>query len=182
MKKPIKVDLKLLKQVVAEVENSQEFTNLTSLYECVAKQYNGRLQDIVLASKGAANGAMFPPITHSVVKLRIKEFGIKIKTKAGKRGRPMGSSNDTKPRKRISRGEKFSHNPEIQASLEAMYAEFPDKKRWVDHIKDGSMKYAIKLGCYDCMGRSTADVQKCGIIRCPFYPISRRQPKDNKEE
>ena len=174
-----KVDVKLFKRIIKEAEDSIEFTNLSKLYEQVAKSYNGVLRDIKMGGTGQLVNDIFPEINAGVVGLRIKEFGIKIKTKAGARGRPTGSFNTSKPQKRTTRAEKFQKNDRIVQSLEAIRQELHDKPHWYQKIVEGSLTTAVKAHCYTCGGYNTANSIHCDLIACCLWPfLNRKEEKD----
>jgi len=96
----IDVNTQLLKNTIDDAENDRSFSSLNELYEFVAEVLD---------------------VSKSVVMLRIKELGIPLKTKPGKRGRPAGtaSSAKTKPTTTTT----VSSNP-IWDSLVESFAEF----------------------------------------------------------
>jgi len=75
----ILVDKDLFLTTIVKVEDRNTFSNFYALYVAVADEYNKQVS---------------PPygkITHSVVLLRIKEWGIITKTTKGARGRQVGT-------------------------------------------------------------------------------------------
>ena len=153
-----KVDIPLLKRIIKEVEGAETFSNLNTFYQAVTDRYNGMLRDIKMGANinGKMVEDMFPEVTSSVIMLRIKEFGIRIKTTAGQRGRPTGTKS-TNPVKRIPRAKKFQDNPAMVKSLELLKKELKNKPSWYHSIEGGSLIAAVKAYCYFCSGESTTE-------------------------
>ena len=179
---PIKVDLYLLKRIIKEVEGNEGFTNRSQLYVAVAERYNNMLRDIRMGATqtGKLVEDMFPDITPSIVMLRIKENGIYVKTKAGKRGRPKGVKivrADGQKIKRTSRAEKFQNNPRIVQSLAEVRKEFKEKPHWVDKLEAGSFIYAIRLYCLGCSGGDVSESKYCAMLNCPLFCVLPRKER-----
>jgi len=163
----IKVDLELLKRLIQEVENDGPLENQFILYYKVAELYNSNVQHDT-----------FPAITHSIVKLRILSCNISIKTQPGKKGRTSFSSQVT----RTSRSEKFKNNPKILEAFRQMRKDFPTKQKWMDKVEAGSLKYMMKLKCFECSGNDDAESKHCSIINCPLWPALLRNSQHQIKE
>ena len=172
-----KIDEKLFRRVVKEVEEAEEFTNRSKLYEAVAKRYNNILRDIKMSGANTESlvGKMFPEITTSIVLLRINELKINIKTKVGERGRPKGSVTYGEPVKRTPRAEKFQQNPKIVQSLKEIRKELWEKPHWYTRIAEGSLITAVKAHCFLCSGNSTAESRQCKMLSCPLWIFLERK-------
>jgi ribosomal protein L44E len=163
-RRTILVDKIKLQNIINKLEDEQEFATRGQLCETVAKKYT--------TQEGIH-------ITSSVVYLRIKEFGIEIKTQPGKRGRGglpnRISGNETK---RIPRKEKFKTNPTIQIALAKINKATPERFRpMAERIRKGSMKAALQLKCLDCSDYSTTEVKRCGCNDCPLWVFRPYQDK-----
>ena len=181
MKKPHKVDLPLLKRLIKEVEGNGALANQSLLYKGVASRYNNVLRDITLGtSNERLVGGIFLPITPAIVCLRIKEYGIQIKTKPGTRGRKKGSKSirsDGTPVKRVKRSEKFANDPLIVQSLQEVRKEFSEKSKWVDKLEGGSIIHGIKLHCFGCSGFDSVESRHCQALKCPLFCTLPRSPQ-----
>lgn len=159
------VDREKLEAAIVKAESGGELGNLSILADKVASLYN----------------SSSPPrdITPSVVKLRITEWGIVVKTKPGKRGRGALSEDQKAAMqaargKRVPRGEKFAKNSELQAGFDELRKEIPPRfLPLVDRMQAGSQKAAIVLHCLDCVGYSTSEVRHCsaGVQKCAMWPF-----------
>ncbi len=151
-----KIDVELFRRVIDEID-SPDLSNKTILYNMVAEKYN----KIVTVD--------FPDITMSVVTLRIKELGIPLKTPTGTKGRPKGSKIPAgTARNRTSRADKFASNSKSREWFETLEKACPEKTTWIEKIKGGSLKYALKYYCYTCSGFSASDALQCKDLSCPF--------------
>jgi hypothetical protein len=178
-----KVNFKLLKRTIIEVESDGPLINRQTLYKAVATQYNNVLRNIKMGDSVQKDMVddIFPEITHSIVQLRIKDGNIKVKTPIGKRGRPKGQKivrADGKPVERISRAAKFASSPDIVKSLEAIRKTLKDKPHWADKIENGSMLTAIKAFCWICSGWDTVESKNCNLIECSLHPFLPRKYQD----
>ena len=163
-RRTILVDKIKLQNIINILEEEREFTTRGQLCEATAEKYT--------TQEGIK-------ITSSVVYLRIKEFGIEIKTKPGKRGRG-GLPNRVKgsEAKRIPRKEKFQANPLIQIALAKINKATPERFRpMAERIRKGSMKAALQLKCLDCSDYSTTEVKWCGCNDCPLWVFRPYQDK-----
>jgi ribosomal protein L44E len=162
-RRTILVDKIKLQNIINRLEEEQEFTTQGQLCEAAAEKYT--------AQEGIK-------ITSSVVYLRIKEFGIEIKTKSGKRGRGGLPNRGNNEIKRISRKEKFQANPTIQIALAKINKATPERFRpMAERIRKGSMKAALQLKCLDCSDYSTTEVKRCGCNDCPLWVFRPYQDK-----
>ena len=158
MKKPFPVDRSKLESAITTAESNGGLPNITLLCQVVAELYN-------------ANN---PPrvITHSVVGLRIREWGISIKTIKGKRGRVSDSptNSDCKPK-----GNRLS-----ESVLQTLHRDVPLRFHPViGRLNEGSRSAAVKLKCLECSGWQTSEVAKCVCPDCPlfsFRPYKRIAP------
>ena len=148
------VDKTRLVNVIAQAEANGPFTTRNELYEKSAELYG--------------DGKVSP----SVVYLRIKEWGINVKTPIGKRGRKdMGGNHGI----RVPRADKFKSSVEKKSALAALrtdVAYFKDSKKYlpvVARVAEGSMKAAVKLKCLDCCAYDKEEVKHCVCTSCPLF-------------
>jgi hypothetical protein len=155
MRTKIEVHAVTFRGVVATCDASGSFTNRHALYTEIAAQYNKKIQ---------------PPlkeITPSIVALRIKDWGIILKTPMGKKGRTTGFSGGGK---RTSKKEKFS-TPHIQAFFKQLKQRTPTQYHGlVDRAANGSRTAGQKLHCLECSGWSSGELAKCNIV-CSLWPF-----------
>jgi hypothetical protein len=147
MRVKLEVDKRLLAYHVARLEDSQEFSNLSALYEAVA------------ATDWAKSHPK--PLTAPVVGLRIKEFGIQTKTKPGKRGRPLGFSPGNRG---VRRKKNFSVEPLAKVTPSKYHS-------LVDRIAGGSKAAALKLMCLECSAYQVSEVKYCPVKTCPLWHL-----------
>lgn len=146
-------------------ETNGPFANRSLLYSCVATQYNHAEQPR-------------KHITPSIVLLRIRDWGLTVKTPMGKRGRAKGAilSPEHKAAMLAGRGqrtpksERFASDPKISAALSALAQRTPERfKGLVDDIRNGSRNAAVKLHCLECSGYQTSEVADCVCVACPLW-------------
>lgn len=80
----VKVNREALEDAIKQAESGKTYSTLGELWETVASIYNSNVKSSVSTD---ANVKTAKPLTASVVMLRVKEWGIPIKTKPGKKGR-----------------------------------------------------------------------------------------------
>lgn len=161
-KTAIQVDRTLLENIIANVESNGPLINRNALYKKVSESYNAGI-----ASRG------LKPIKAGVVFLRIRDWGLQVKTPIGKRGRQAGSSFPGSAANRKSRSDKFKSDPVVQKSFKSIRQyignEAPRLLPIVDRIEDGSMKAAVKLKCLECCNWQPNEVAKCSVNDCALF-------------
>jgi hypothetical protein len=176
-KKTVEVDRNKLELAIEKAEVNGPLGNLNLLWEAVTEFYN----------------KSYPPtqITKSVVMLRVNQWGLQVKTKAGKKGRTAGVSLTEEQKlamkagRKTSRKEKFANDPVISAGLEQLGKQVPE--RWsnlVEKLKNGSMKAAVTLNCLDCTAYQPKEIKLCTCTSCPLFAFRPYKGKlgDSSEE
>lgn len=170
------VDQVKLKTAIRLSEKDGPLGNLNELWKLVAEKYN----------------AMSPPqpISFSVVGLRISQWKLETKTKAGRRGRAPGEklSDEQKAAmqagRRGGRRSKFDADPNIQESFALIRQTVPE--RWTTHVQklteQGSMKSAVALKCLDCSCFQPVEIKLCATQGCPLWAFRPYQTKDTDQE
>jgi len=153
MKTKTPVNKKELQNIINKLESEQTFINRNELFQAVA--------DTDWA-KGHSR-----PLTKSVVYLRVKEFGIQLKTPKGKKGNP--NLNNTNREPKVLDSDLFK---DLHGYVPSTY------KNLVKRIEKGSKTAAIKLKCLDCANYQPKEVKYCTVSSCPLWPIRPYQPKD----
>jgi hypothetical protein len=143
-RRKIIVDKELLVAAINEVECEGPVADgITELYKRTAALYN-QFDNCP------------EPIAFSVVPLRIKEWGLTVKTI---------------PVRVVKRRTKA----EIKAAGNVwgkVKADTPDKyKKLVDRAAKGSKIAALKLKCLECSCYQTREVRECTVDGCPLWPI-----------
>lgn len=151
-------DEKLLRVVVKEVEASSVYTAHSTLFEDVSAAYNQR----------SAVGQLNP----QVIRLRVQELGIELKTPKGKRGRSAGCVINTGVK--VPRSQKLAGNKQAQEAFAALRKEMRqnDGVRFlplVTKMEGGSLKAAVKAMCLSCTNYSSKEVAMCEIVSCPLH-------------
>jgi hypothetical protein len=147
---------------------------------------NGPLRSQIHLWKAAAeiyNRVASPPVTHSVVILRVKEWGLKVKTQPGKRG---AICEEHKAALRAGRGKRPSRAAKMggfAATFGKLEQEVPERFRpLVEQALTGSLRVALKLMCLGCSAYQPAEIKHCGVTGCPLFPYRPYQVADATPE
>lgn len=177
-RRTIPVDKEKLRQSIVAVEKDGPLKNRNELAEAVAKHYNSTGDN--------------EEISHSVVTLRIKAFGLEesLKTPKGKRGRAKMSDEQKaamaagRAGGRTSKADKIAGRQDYQAALAKLEESVPPRFTHVlEQVKSGSRTAAVKLNCLGCMGfGSTKDVRECSVFTCSLWMFRPFQGKLEPEE
>lgn len=177
-KTPKPVNRQRLAEAIAAAEANGPLTNRQTLYAAVCERYN--------VACGPSASSQW--ITPSVVLLRIKEWGMTVKTPIGKRGRPAGckiaprlDANGNPIARQKRKGRKAS-----AANLEAMrQGEFKGSsyEGLLTRIENGSLTARIKANCLACAGFDRSEVKHCGVTSCPLWDVRpyRESTSNNSE-
>jgi hypothetical protein len=158
---PLIVKKEQLQNTINQLEDTTEFANIGALCEAVSQSEWG---------KGIRNEAFkVKGLSPQMVYKKIQELQISIKTKAGKRGRPVGSKAN-----RSSRADKLATIPQIRDFEKRIQVEVKGTSFEKTAIKaaTGSLKAACKLMCAQCVGYTDA-YKACATTNCALYPINR---------
>jgi hypothetical protein len=166
--KSAEVDRAAFIEAVRICEEGKTFSNRSALYEAVANKYN------------EAGGKQ--PITPSVAYLRIKDWGLEVKTPLGKRGRGSNPNLGKIPKgTRVSKASKFKKDPAIQKSFAELKQIVPERYMPLyERTIKGSRTAAAKLLCLECSGWMSAEVRLCCAYSCPMWAF--RGYQSNKPE
>ncbi len=157
---PLMVNKDKLQETVDSLEALCEFPNIGALCEAVSVSDWG---------KGIKNESFkVKGISPQMVYKKITELEVTIKTKAGKRGRQVGS----KVNKR-SRADKLASIPQMRKFQERILGEVKDTgyEKTAEKVVAGSIKAACKLMCAQCVGYTDA-YKACETTNCALYPIN----------
>jgi hypothetical protein len=172
-KTAIEVDRIKLVTCIKSAEENGALRNFDELWIKVAELYNN----------------MNPPkeITKSVVYLRVKEWGLTTKTKAGTRGHAPGSKLSDEQKAAMQAGrklggkraDKFKADPDIQQGFTELADEVPIRfeKLMQKLTQSGSMRAAIALKCLDCTCYQPMEIKGCACKSCPLFAL---RPYRNK--
>lgn len=153
-----------LQNIIDQLEAKQTFINMSELQDAIAD--TPWAKDI-RNEKHAIRG-----LSPQMVYIKIKEFGLTTKTKAGKKGRVAGA-----PVVKTSRREKLAKNPRMKQfakdiTSEINTGEVPDTyKKAADGAIAGEMRGCVKLMCGQCFGY-TGNEKSCDNTRCGLYPLN----------
>lgn len=161
------VDREILEASIKAVEKATKFPNQNALHHAACEEYNKR-----------AAKKKLPPITFSVVMLRINAWKIAVKTPKGKRGRASmtpeqkAAMAEGRKNRKGGRKAKFAKNPQLQEHFAKLREKTPDRfKHLVDAAENGSASAARKHHCLQCCGYETKEVRLCSSIgSCPEFP------------
>lgn len=163
MKTAYEYDLELLKQIIKEKEDNNQYSTHSSLFSDVAKTYNEK-------KSGGRD------INAGIVGLRVSSLQIPLKTAKGRRGRQAGTKIESG--NRTTRGEKFAGSPKITkhfAALERVLKADKFYQRYgnlLEKAKAGSASACVKLTCLQCVNYDVSEIKECPAIGvCPLYPI-----------
>lgn len=152
-----------LEREISLAEAAQVFENQSRLFEYICGTE---------WAKGIKDSLGRPKVPSPVnIYQRVKEYGIVLKTQAGKKGGGLKG-----PR---VKGERFKGDK--SSLLKYVPAEF---KSLAEKASSGSMKAGIKLKCLDCCCWQPAEVRRCTMVNCPLYGFLKRdgKPEKNVEE
>jgi hypothetical protein len=164
MRTAIKVDRKKLTAAVAEAEKNGPLPNHDKLWRAAAEIYNNM-------------GGTDKDISHSVVKARVEEWKIPIKTIAGKRGRQGPMSDEQKQKMQEARAAGGGRRSRAE-KLKPFAKDFEDLRRVtpeanmgdVEKIIGGSAMAGIRRKCMDCSDNKSIDVKLCTVGgECPLF-------------
>jgi hypothetical protein len=176
LKTAIFIDRPLLIAAIAKAEKDGPLANQNLLFRTVADIYNESV-------KGKKHeGKEIKAIQYGVVFLRVRDWGLTIKTPKGKKGRTGGVPLENRG-KRVPKAQKFAQDPELQKSFADMRHELrlQGAQRFlplVDKIEAGSRTAGLKLKCVQCACFQTKEVALCNVIGCGLFPF--RPYKANK--
>lgn len=150
-----------LRSLINTLESSKTFKNHSELFKAVCDS------DWAKSLKNSAGNAV--TLQPATVYQRVKEFGITLKTEAGKKGRVAGSSFTVV---RTTRASKFSTNELVQNSIKSIRKNTPHGyKKLVDKIEAGSLKAAVRLKCLDCVNYTVGEIGVEACSSCPLAPF-----------
>lgn len=155
----IVIDKAELEKEISLAESANTFENQSRLLEYIC---NTPWADGLKDSLGRPK----KPLPTTIYQ-RIKEFGIVVKTPAGKRGGSTGPK---------VRGKRFKGDKSILVKY--VPVEF---KPLAEKVAGGSLKAAVKLKCLDCCCWQMAEVRKCSMVNCPLYGFLKRDGKISEE-
>jgi hypothetical protein len=171
MRVAIDVDRKKLAEALLFVEKDGPLVNQQAVWDAAAEVYNKT------AAKEIGGGT---------VRNRAMQWGIKVITPVGKRGRAAGIPMDPEHKKRMleagaaarasgkGRGGKVKNHPHRAASRKAQIEELErnNATRFLPLVElavNGNRRAADKLGCLGCVGYVTAEVRMCKDIACSHW-------------
>ena len=171
MRKPIQVNRQALEIAIQTAENENQFPTLSALWEDVAVRYNAAVKPV-------------KPLKAGVVYLRVREWGIEVQTKPGKKGGDGSHLRGTNRGPRIPRADKFAKNPEVFEAIRARLT-LNGAQRYlplVEKIEKGSRSAAVKLHCLDCCAYQTAEVRRCSDPVCAMWLFRPYQGATEEDE
>jgi hypothetical protein len=148
MKKAKEVNQARLEQAIELVEQKATFRTQSELWEAAAAEYNSL--DVP------------EEISAAVVRLRAKQWSIKVKTEPARKVTPKAERTP----------ERTEPNPTGEETLDKLLARTPKKYRGLARkAHAGSKAWAVKLKCLDCSSYQTQEVKYCPVIACPLWPV-----------
>ena len=150
------VDKAELEREISKAESEQTFGNLSKLFEHLSA---------TPWAKGIKNSAgKVCGLSPSVIYLRVKQFKIEPKTKAGERGAHLA-------------GEIKRTTKRFGGDKNALLKEVPAKfAKLANKVVRGSLKSAVKLKCLECCCWQPKEVTSCHIKSCPLWGFLKRKP------
>jgi hypothetical protein len=137
-KKATVIDRAELESLLKQAEASETFPNHSQLFQHLAGKMG---------------------VSPVLIRSRVLEWHLPMKTQKGKKGRQAGVST-SKTRK--------GKPPEYKAALITMFAGQGVEKR-VEAASRGSGKAAIALKCLDCCAGQKKEVRNCTLVACPLW-------------
>lgn len=168
-KRATEVNRFTLEQAIKQAEANGPLANRGKLWEAVAEIYNKN---------------SITPISHSVVYLRVQEWGLQVTTPVGKRGvsemtpariEAMQAARGA----RVPRGEKFANDPNAQKAFDELDKHTPERfKPLALKVRQGSKTTAMKLKCIECGNYSSVEIRECPVNDCPLWCFRPYQKND----
>jgi hypothetical protein len=177
-RRTIIVDKGALERAIQTAEKDGPLATQNDVWKTAADIYNA--------------GKVPEKISFSVVTLRAKQWGLKVKTSSARgKGKPMSDEHKAAllagRGKRMSKAEKFEASDDATAHFEVMRKFVPSRYHTlIDAMERGSRTAAAKLNCLACMGFEdgcSAAIRNCtGGKVCPMYMFRPYQGKDGLRE
>lgn len=161
-----------LEKVISNLESSNSYANIGELCEAVANSDWGKS---VRNQKHQVRG-----ISSGFVQAKIREFGIKLKTQAGKKD---------KTRSKVPRSEKLSGLKGMDYFGQKLMdnvklSKEPKLEKLAEKALQGNIRACVKLNCMQCQGMTDA-YKACnggtGGVPCALYPLNRLFFKNRKK-
>lgn len=140
-RKAIQIDKVDLERELIAAESSQTFPNHNQLFKFLGDKFN---------------------CASIIVRNRILDYGLDIKTPKGKKGRQAGSVLGSTPRTRKGKASDYKLALEMVFNRDGMEAR-------VNKAAKGSLKSAVALKCFECAGFSKKEVRLCTCVGCPLF-------------
>jgi hypothetical protein len=178
----IKVDSKLLQDVIKKCEGAKTYSSHSALFTDVANSYN-------------SERGILPEVSSQLVGLRVKGLSIPLITQKGKKGRAKGF----RPTGiKVPRADKLAANPDTRSVLDGIRKEIintvksqsdgkGDPTRFlniVDKMEAGSITAAVKINCLLCSNLQPVEIKNCqcgpgAAVPCGMWLI---RPYQNQTE
>jgi len=147
----VEVDKNKLDSIIKELESKNTYNTQSALYEAVSKAYGDE------------------KVTPSVVMLRIKQFGLEIKTQKAKISADVF-------RERINNaitGDDTIKPKAKQTTHQLLeYADSKEKEKYLKVAKStlrGSRKACIKMMCLQCTNWQPTEIKYCPCTGCALW-------------
>lgn len=154
MRKALDIDRKCMTEIIERLEKENTYDTQTALFSAVSSEYHS-----------ARNLKVSPALVY----LRVKEWGLTLKTQKGKKGGtiPVGQ------RERGLKLKSTKAQQSINYYRKVLSADKEGKKymHLVDKMAKGSLKASLKLKCLDCGNFQTQEVKFCECYSCPLHAI-----------
>lgn len=162
-----------LQKEIEKLEAVNTYVNQAELFDAVAKTQ--------WATSQPKSDGTKKPVTAAVVGLRVKEFGLSLKTPKGRKGgfakgvAPTKGDRASKVKKK--NGYLTSFN-QIKYNLGTVWRKgkrVPNEPRMklINQVFDkGSLKSAVRLTCIECCCGQVEEAKKCTVYGCPLWPVS----------
>ena len=161
------VDRSKLEAAIKQAETEQTFNKLGDLWVATAAIYNKSVPEN-------------EQITSSVVYLRVGEFKIEFETQAARKGRTAMTDEQKAAmaaarQNRVPRQTRIKGNRHYQASIDAIANQMADNgnaRRMASTMRShakGSLKAAVRLFCFNCVGGEVREIKTCTSMTCPLW-------------
>lgn len=161
MPKPIKLERKLLEDVITKLEATNTYENRTALYKAV-------IDELVRSHN-------YSPFSATTIYLRVekdKTWTLPIKTPRGKRGGHLkGNPSALEEWKKTGESRQRKVDDCAKLIAWAMATKNPIYIKLAKAVKRGSLKAAIKLKCIDCSNFQKEEIKHCQCFDCALWPI-----------
>lgn len=158
----INFDKAVLVKAIQLAEEGASFNSRDAMFAKAIDQYK------------SLGGVEADKLTKILVYQRVKQWGLELKTVAGRKGRALGTKVERKPRVVTMTPTKQMSFAAVRSSIKSARLPAAAETRLntlVSKVEKGSLKAAIKLNCLSCANFQREEVANCECYECPLFSL-----------